>query len=422
MRPPPPFPTVFFTAWYALKHLAQLQPGESLLIHGAAGGVGIAAIQIARHLGAEIFATAGSEEKRDFLRLMGVKHVFDSRSLSFADDIRAATGGQGVDVALNSLAGEAMRRSIGLLKPFGRFLELGKTRLCGKYDAWSRPFKENISYFAIDADQLLAARPQLASVLFQEVMRLLRDETLTPLPCRVFPATQVVAAFRAMQQAQHMGKIVVTPVELPHLPAGGDPLPPLPLDGNATWLVTGGLSGFGLATARHLAERGVKHLVLAGRRGASAPDAEQILHAFTARGVNVRAEACDMADAEAVRGLINRIGVTMPPLKGVVHAAAVFDDRLLANIDTQSLAAVLAPKLSGAWHLHEATQGLPLTHFVLYSSISTALGNPRTGQLRCRQCRSEGLTRLRIGMGLPAVCIAWGPRGGCGLSHTAWTP
>ena len=407
-------PTVFFTAWYALKHLAQLQPGESLLIHGAAGGVGIAAIQIARHLGAEIFATAGSEEKRDFLRLMGVKHVFDSRSLSFADDIRAATGGQGVDVALNSLAGEAMRRSIGLLKPFGRFLELGKRDFVENTTLGLRPFKENISYFAIDADQLLAARPQLASVLFQEVMRLLRDETLTPLPCRVFPATQVVAAFRAMQQAQHMGKIVVTPVELPHLPAGGDPLPPLPLDGNATWLVTGGLSGFGLATARHLAERGVKHLVLAGRRGASAPDAEQILHAFTARGVNVRAEACDMADAEAVRGLINRIGVTMPPLKGVVHAAAVFDDRLLANIDTQSLAAVLAPKLSGAWHLHEATQGLPLTHFVLYSSISTALGNPGQGNYVAANAGLEGLTRLRIGMGLPAVCIAWGPIGDAG--------
>lgn len=143
-----------------------------------------------------------------------------------------------------------MRRSIGLLKPFGRFLELGKRDFVENTTLGLRPFKENISYFAIDADQLLAARPQLASVLFQEVMRLLRDETLTPLPCRVFPATQVVAAFRAMQQAQHMGKIVVTPRGIAASSSGqGDPLPPLPLDGNATWLVTGGLSGFGLATA-----------------------------------------------------------------------------------------------------------------------------------------------------------------------------
>lgn len=407
-------PTVFFTAWYALKHLAQIQPGERLLIHGAAGGVGIAAIQIARHLGAEIFATAGSEEKRDFLRLMGVRHVFDSRSLSFADDIRAATGGQGVDVALNSLAGEAMRRSIGLLKPFGRFLELGKRDFVENTTLGLRPFKENISYFAIDADQLLAVRPQLASALFQDVMRLLRDETLTPLPCRIFPATQVVAAFRAMQQAQHMGKIVVTPTELPHISACGESLPPLKLDGNATWLVTGGLSGFGLVTARHLAERGVRHLVLAGRRGASAPGAEHVLQEFGVLGVNVRAEACDMSDADAVRGLINRIGVTMPPLKGVVHAAAVFDDRLLVNMDAQSLNAVLAPKLSGAWYLHEATQGLPLTHFVLYSSISTALGNPGQGNYVAANAGLEGLTRLRISMGLPATCIAWGPVGDAG--------
>ena len=407
-------PTVFFTAWYALKHLAQLQPGERLLIHGAAGGVGIAAIQIARHLGAEIFATAGSEEKRDFLRLMGVEHVFDSRSLSFADDIRAATGGQGVDVALNSLAGEAMRRSIGLLKPFGRFLELGKRDFVENTVLGLRPFKENISYFAIDADQLLAARPQLASVLFQEVMRLLRDETLTPLPYRLFPATQAVAAFRAMQQAQHMGKIVVTAAELPPLRAEGSPQPPLELNGDATWLVTGGLSGFGLVTARHLAERGVRHLALAGRRGASAPEAEEIIQEFRSRGVDVRAEACDMSDADAVHGLIKRIGATMPPLKGVVHAAAVFDDRLLANMDAQSLNAVLSPKLSGAWHLHEATKGLPLTHFVLYSSISTALGNPGQGNYVAANAGLEGLARLRIGMGLPAACIAWGPVGDAG--------
>lgn len=407
-------PTVFFTAWYALKHLARLQPGESVLIHGAAGGVGIAAIQIARHLRAKIFATAGSEEKRDFLRLLGVEHVFDSRSLSFADHLLAATGGQGVDAVLNSLAGEAMRRSIGLLKPFGRFLELGKRDFVENTALGLRPFKENISYFAIDVDQLLTARPETASALFQEVMHLLHEGVLMPLPYRAFPTTQVVAAFRAMQQAQHMGKIVVTPAELPAAPAAQVTTTGQELDGESTWLMTGGLSGFGLATARHLAERGVKHLVLVGRRGASTPGAERILQEFSVRGINARAEACDMSDAAAVRMLVARIAETMPPLRGIVHAAAVFDDRFLAKLDRESLEKVLAPKLSGAWHLHEATLGLPLTHFVLYSSISVALGNPGQGNYVSANAGLEGLARLRNGMGLPALCIAWGPVGDAG--------
>lgn len=407
-------PTVFFTAWYALKHLAQLQPGESVLIHGAAGGVGLAAIRIARHLGAKIFATAGSEEKRDLLRLLGVEHIFDSRSLSFADDVLAATNGQGVDAVLNSLAGEAMRRSIGLLKPFGRFLELGKRDFVENTALGLRPFKENISYFAMDADQLLTARPALAAALFQEVTALLRDGTLTSLPYRAFPAAQVVAAFRTMQQAQHMGKIVVSLRDLPSLPAACAPLGSVQLDGESTWLVTGGLSGFGLVTARHLAQCGVKHLVLAGRRGAGTPEAARILEEFRKLGVNARAEACDMAEAGAVRSLIAGIAATMPPLRGILHAAAVFDDRFLADLDTQSLEAVLAPKLSGAWHLHEATLHLPLTHFILYSSISVALGNPGQGNYVAANAGLEGLTRLRLHMGLPASCIAWGPVGDAG--------
>lgn len=408
-------PTVFFTAWYALKHLARLQPGESVLIHGAAGGVGIAAIQIARHLGVKIFATAGSGEKRDFLQLLGVEYVFDSRSLSFADHVLAATGGQGVDAVLNSLAGEAMRRSIGLLKPFGRFLELGKRDFVENTALGLRPFKENISYFAIDVDQLLTARPETAAALFQEVMQLLREGVLMPLPYRAFPTTQVVAAFRAMQQAQHMGKIVVTSTDLPTAAPAVHAVPPMEeLDGEGTWLVTGGLSGFGLATARHLAESGVKHLVLVGRRGASTPGAERILQEFSVRGINARAEACDMSDAAAVRVLVARIAETMPPLRGIVHAAAVFDDRFLAKLDRRGLEKVLAPKLSGAWHLHEATLGLPLTHFVLYSSISVALGNPGQGNYVAANAGLEGLARLRNGMGLPALCIAWGPVGDAG--------
>ncbi|MBQ3059742.1 MAG: SDR family NAD(P)-dependent oxidoreductase [Desulfovibrio sp.] len=406
-------PTVFFTAWYAIKHLAQMEMGESLLIHGAAGGVGLAAIQIARYLDLRVLATAGSEEKRDLLRLMGVDEVFDSRSCSFADDVLAATDGRGVDVVLNSLAGEAMRRSVGLLKPFGRFLELGKRDFVENTALGLRPFRENISYFAIDADQLLIERPLLASRLFAEVMNLLRSDTLRPLPCRTFPATRARAAFRAMQQAQHVGKIVVTHEEAPAVQQKQDATAPQ-LDGNTTWLVTGGLSGFGLVTARHLVQRGVRHLVLVGRRGADSPEARQVLEGFRTQGVHAVAAACDMADGPAVQALIKRISETMPQLAGMVHAAAVFDDRFLGKLDAESLQAVLAPKLHGAWHLHEASKHLPLRYFILYSSISVSLGNPGQANYVAANAGLEGLTHLRRHMGLPATCIAWGPVGDAG--------
>src|SRR5690606_18705342 len=251
-------PTVFFTAYYALKHLADLQPGERVLIHGAAGGVGIAAIQLARHLGAEIFATAGSDEKREFVALLGANHVFDSRSLTFADDVLAATNGEGVDVVLNSLAGEAMRRSLDVLKPFGRFLELGKRDFYENTPIGMRPFKDNISYFGIDADQLLTGRPKLAARLFREVMALFRAEILAPLPYRTFSADRMVEAFRVMQQARHTGKIVVSLADArPAVEAPAQPPAETRFAEESTWLVTGGLSGFGLASAQWLAARGV---------------------------------------------------------------------------------------------------------------------------------------------------------------------
>ena len=181
-----------------------------MLIHGAAGGVGIAAIQIAKWMGAEIYVTAGSDEKRDFLRLLGVDHIFNSRSLSFADEILAQTGGKGVDVVLNSLAGEAINRNFRVLKPFGRFLELGKRDFYENTKIGLRPFRNNISYFGIDADQLMQSRPDLTRSLFAEVMALFTEGVLHPLPYHVFEAEDIIDAFRYMQQARQIGKVVVT--------------------------------------------------------------------------------------------------------------------------------------------------------------------------------------------------------------------
>ncbi|HNL96265.1 MAG TPA: SDR family NAD(P)-dependent oxidoreductase [Accumulibacter sp.] len=408
-------PTVFFTVYYALKHLGDLQPGERVLIHGAAGGVGIAALQLARHLGAEIYATAGSEEKRDFVRLLGADRVFDSRSLSFADDVLAATAGEGVDVVLNSLAGEAMRRSLDVLRPFGRFLELGKRDFFENTPLGLRPFRNNISYFGIDADQLLIGRPKLAARLFRELMALFREEALVPLPYRSFTAERVVDAFRSMQQARHIGKIVVSlgdaqpPVEQPARGA-----PAISFSRESTWIVSGGLAGFGLESARWLAERGVGNLVLVGRRGLKTPGAKEIVEAFAAQGVNVLAQACDISAANAVRTLVERVKTSMPPLKGILHAATTYDDRLLATLDAEGIASVLAAKLLGAWNLHQATLDVPLEHFIVYSSVTTAIGNPGQANYVAANAGVEGLTALRRHLGLPATCIAWGPIGDAG--------
>lgn len=403
-------PTTFFTVYYALTHLADIQPGEKVLIHGAAGGVGIAAIQLARHIGVEIFATAGSEEKRDFVRLLGADHVFDSRSLTFADEILAATSGEGVDVVLNSLAGEAIRRNLAVLKPFGRFLELGKRDFFENTPIGLRPFKDNISYFGIDADQLLTGRPALASRLFGEVMALFREGVLSPLPYRAFEADRVIDAFRVMQQARHIGKVVVTMNKPPsHIQGKVKPQESLQLEPNSTWLITGGLSGFGLESARWLVQRGVKNLVLVSRRGMQTPDADNVLEEFKSIGVNVLAKACDITNAAALDKLIKLVQKTMPPLKGILHAAMVIDDRLIANLDKNSLQSVINPKLVGAWNLHSLTLDIPLEHFVLYSSITTYIGNPGQANYVAANAGLEGLAEMRKGQGLPASCIGWGP-------------
>lgn len=404
-------PTIFITAWYALKHQAQLQKGEKLLVHGAAGGVGLAAIQIGRLLGAEVFATAGTDEKRDYLRLLGINHIFDSRSLAFADEILSATNGQGVDVVLNSLAGEAMRRSVSLLKPFGRFLELGKRDYVENTSIGLRPFKENISYFSIDVDQLLTARPDLANTLFEEVMAHLRSGDLTPPPWRVFDSAHIQEAFRTMQQARHMGKVVV---DMQELPAISTPLDKLRSDYSGTWLISGGLAGFGLETARHLAHNGADNLVLASRRGANVPEADSIREEFAALGTKVFLKSCDFSQKNEVDELVQWIEENLTPLTGIVHAAAVFDDRKLEKLDRDSFARSLYPKMLGALYLHESTRRLPLKYFLLFSSISVALGNPGQANYVAANAALEALTLLRNAQGLPASCLAWGPIGDSG--------
>jgi phthiocerol/phenolphthiocerol synthesis type-I polyketide synthase C len=406
-------PTVFFTVWYALAHLARLEPGERVLIHGAAGGVGIAAIQIAKLLGAEIIASAGTEARRDFARLLGADHVINSRSPHFDQEVLDLTRGEGVDVILNSLAGEAINRNLRAIRPFGRFIELGKRDFYENTAIGLKPFRNNVSYFGVDADQLMQVRPALARRIFEEVMKHFADGTLTPLPCRVFPADEVVSAFRYMQQAKQIGKVVIdlsAPPQTLHRLA-----PPAPrLQPEATYLVTGGLGGFGLEMAAWLAAHGARHLALAGRRGET-EDATARLASLRQQGVRVQSFACDVTDRTALAATLAEIERDMPPLAGIVHAAMVLDDATLPALTEERFRTVLAPKIDGAWALHELTSGSALDLFMLFSSATTMLGNPGQANYVAANAALEALALLRQSQGLAGCAIAWGPIADAGV-------
>nr|MBU2716064.1 SDR family NAD(P)-dependent oxidoreductase [Acidithiobacillus ferridurans] len=410
-------PTAFLTAWYALMELARLQPGERVLIHGGAGGVGIAAIQMAQWRGAEVYATVGSPEKRDFLRLLGVPHLYHSRSYDFAEEIWRDTNQEGVDVVLNSLSGEAIRRNLQILRPFGRFLELGKRDFYENTPMALRPFRNNLSYFGIDADQLMQLRPTLTQEMFGQVMGRFAAGDFFPLPYTCFPARSVVSAFRYMQQARQIGKIVVT-MEEPPLPVVNNIRlrgEPLQLAADGVYLVTGGLSGFGLETARRLAERGARKLVLISRSGRMDGHAREAMVLMRSWGVEILALRCDVTDRTQLADLFARIALELGPLRGVIHAAAVIDDALAQNLSEEQIQRVLAPKVQGALHLHHLTQTLSLDFFVLYSSVTTILGNPGQAHYVAANTWMEALAQQRRAQGLPATAILWGAIGDVGF-------
>ena len=409
-------PVCFFTAWYSLKHLAKLQPGERVLIHGAAGGVGLAAVQIAAHLGLEVYATAGAPEKHHFLRRLGVKHIFSSRSLSFADEIMKATGGKGLDCVLNSLAGEAVSAGISLLKPFGRFIELGKRDFYADTPMRLRPFSNNLSYFGVDVDQMLIHQPALSRALFAELMELFSQRKLAPLPHTVYPASRAVEAFQAMQQSSHLGKLVVSlegAVDIARERQGR--LSRLRLPGDAAYLITGGADGFGLATAQRLARRGAKHLLLISRSGIKNQQSQYAVDRLRAEGVQVITAKADVASANDLQACIGKHRASLPPLRGVIHAAAALDDKMITGLTPTHIHNALAAKALGAWNLHEATRDAPLDFFVLYSSATTAFGNPGQAGYVAANCMLETLAHWRRRQNLPAAVIGWGPIGDTGM-------
>jgi acyl transferase domain-containing protein/acyl carrier protein len=404
-------PAVYLTAWYALVHLARLMPGERVLIHSATGGLGLAAIAIARSRGAEILATAGSHEKRQYLRDLGIEQVMDSRSLDFVDQTMAATDGRGVDVVLNSLAGPALRAGLDVLAVGGRFIELGKRDIYADTKLGMSPFKRNITVSSVDLDLVLRTKPDLACTLLGEVAEELTAGRLDSLPRKEFPLEQAADAFRLMAAAKHIGKLVLTVPEtgstVAVVPEGVVPV----AYADGAYVITGGLGGLGLEMAKWLGGLGAGRLVLNGR-SASSVHTEEVIAGLRAGGTEVEVVRGDVSEPEVASRLVAARGRFR--LRGILHAAAVLDDGMVLNLDRSRVEKVWRPKVDGAWRLHEASEGHDLDWFVLFSSGASMFGNPGQANYAAANAWLDAFAQWRHHRGLPALAVNWGAWGEAG--------
>jgi len=393
-------PVAFITAHFTLNHLANIRARDRVLIHAAAGGVGLAAVMLAKRAGAEIFATAGSPEKRAFLKSLGVSHAMDSRSLRFAEEIREITGGRGVDVILNSLADEFVDKSFEVIAENGRFLEIGK-RGIWEPERVAR-LNRGIEYFIVDWSEDARTNPALIVPMLHELIAAAGRGEMEALPRQVFPLREVKTAFRCMGQGSHMGKLVISHEEM----LSGE-APGVNLDPQGTYLVTGGLRGLGLLTARWLVKRGARHLVLTGRRPPDS-DAADALRAMEAQGIDVRAAQADVSNQGAMTRLLEEVRSTMPRLRGIIHSAGVLDDGVLLQQSWDRFVTVFAPKVAGSLLLHQLTVSDSLDFFVLFSSIAAVFGSAGQSNHAAANAFMDTLAVARVAQNLPACSVNWG--------------
>lgn len=396
--------SVYVTAYYSLIYLARLRKNQRVLIHSAMGGVGQAAMSIARHVDAQIYTTAGSETKRKQLLEMGAQEAFDSHSYDWYEDLMSATGGEGVDVVLNSLAGHHIELCLQSLRPGGWHCEIGKADIYADNHLRMRMFRKNLRFAAIDVDRLILDDPQLARELSKTCLDLLNQGALSPLPITVFPYSDYEKALRLMTTGQHQGKLVLRAPQ-----SSVDPefsvsdIRPL-FDPDATYLVTGGLGGFGLRLIPYLVASGARHLTLLDRDPHRRRDAEWIRRSSALAYMDTECEIeimhGDVAIEADVRHCVQQI---KRPLKGIFHLAGALDDRLLDDMTIEAVQRVFAPKASGALHLHNSTTNCALDYFVLFSSTASMLGN--LGQINYSAANGflDGLAAARHQQGLPCL-------------------
>ncbi|MGA5452718.1 type I polyketide synthase [Streptomyces umbrinus] len=414
-------PASYLTAYHALHDLARIDRGDKILIHSATGGTGLAALNVARWKGARIYATAGSDAKRQLLAKLGVHRVADSRSLDFADTFRPVPGDAGFNVILNTLAGEAIAANLSLMAPYGHYLELSKRDILDDNPLPLGHFARNLSFHAVDVVHMIQNAPERAGRILRAAAALVDRGDLQPLPHTEFAADQAAEAFRLMAQSRHTGKIVLS---FSHSTAAGAPsaarTPAVAIHGEGTYLVTGGAGGIGGRLALWLADQGARHLLLTGRSplpavGTQLPDdhphaaALAVLDELAGRGVSVQYEAADVADHHAMQALLTgRHRQGLPPIRGVFHAAGVIDYAPLSDMTAADLDTVLAAKVSGAWNLHRLLHDQEVDAFVLFSSGSALLSSPMLGGYAAGNAFLDALAHHRYAHGRAATVINWG--------------
>ncbi|VEG38859.1 phthioceranic/hydroxyphthioceranic acid synthase [Mycolicibacterium flavescens] len=407
--------TATATAWYGLHDLARIKSEDKVLIHSATGGVGQAAIAIARAAGAEIFATAGSEQRRQRLRDMGIKHVYDSRSTEFADQIRSDTEGYGVDIVLNSVIGAAQRAGVELLAFGGRFVEIGKRDIYGDTKLGLFPFRRNLTFHALDLALLSFSHPDRLRDLLNTVYKLTVDGVL-PIPESThYPLADAATAIRVMSAAQHTGKLIL---DIPRAGSSNVVLPPEQAQAfrdDGSYIITGGLGGLGLFLAEKMAAGGCGRIVLTSRSQPNRKTLETI-ELIRSIGADVVVECGDITRPETAERVVATAISTGLPVRGVLHAAAVIEDATLTNITEELIERDWAPKVYGAWNLHAATADQPLDWFCSFSSAAALVGSPGQGAYAAANSWLDAFTHWRHVQGLPATAIAWGAWGEIGAA------
>ena len=409
-------PVAFLTAHYALRTVGQLEDDETVLVHLASGGVGLAAIQVARDIGARVFGTAGSDAKRAHLQELGLAGVMNSRSLEFAEDLLAQTGGRGVDVVLNALSGAGIDKSLECLAPFGRMVEIGKRDLAEDKPIGLGSLYRNNAYSVIDLSTLAQDKPRRFARLLAEVEEKVAAGEYQPLAVTHFPVSRAAEAMRTLFQAQHIGKIVVgfdEPEVEVQIDAGRD----MRLSGEASYLVTGGLKGFGAVIGNWLSQRGAGTVVLANRSGEPDEEARTLIGEMEGRGTRVEAVSLDVTDAAAVADLFAACANAGRGIRGIVHGAAVIDDSFISQLDRQRLDRVLEPKVAGAINLHNAAcmQKSVLDFFLSMSSIAETVGSAGQANYTAANAVLNAVAAWRRAQGLAGQAVAWGAIGGAGF-------
>ncbi|MEM9853936.1 MAG: type I polyketide synthase, partial [Pseudomonadota bacterium] len=402
-------PVAYVSAWYGLVDMAALKAGEKVLIHAGAGGVGMAAIQLAHDIGAEVFATAGSDEKRAVLAEMGVKHIYSSRDLSFAGAIKAATDGKGVDVVLNSLAGDFITQSVAVTGAGGRFIEIGKR------DTWShdemRARRPDIEYHKMALDEVIVGDPGEVGRMLGEVADRIEAGRVAPLPHHDFAVTEAVEAYRFMAQAKHCGKVVL---RFPHREEASASKP---IRSDRAYLITGGFGAIGLQLAERLARAGAGMVALMGRSAPRAAVMARLSELTEETGTCFLPLQGDLTSPEALNAALGRLRESKRALGGVFHAAGALDDALISQLDPARFNMVFDGKLIGALNLHAATLNDALDHFVLFSSAAALFGTPGQSNYAAANGGLDILAAHRRAAGLPALSVNWGPWDEGGMAH-----